>query len=200
MATIDDIGIPGVGSGILQPKLKNRWRVLFSNLGGGIDSQPLSMQAVTIMRPTLTFTKVELHRYNSIGFVAGKHNFEPITLTVEDDVSGTASKTIQDQVQGQQYLIGAEGQWLAARGEGSLYKFVTTLDMLDGNETVIEEWIMEGCWFESVNFGELDYSSSDQQTIELTISYDHARQVLGGYDQGLGVATGGPGNNNVQQG
>ena len=44
MSTINDIGIPGVGSGILQPRQKNRWRVTFANLGGGADSQPLSMQ------------------------------------------------------------------------------------------------------------------------------------------------------------
>lgn len=200
MATINDIGIPGVGSGFLHPKQKNRWRVLFSNMGGGIDSQPLSIQAVTIERPKLNFEKVELHRYNSKAFIAAKHTFEPMTLTIEDDVTGGASKVIQDQIQAQQWLIGAEGQWLAARGEGSLYKFVTTLDQLDGNDVVIEEWIMEGCFIENTDYTDLDYSTGDAVQITLTISYDHARQVLGGYDQGQGVATGGPGQNNTQQG
>jgi hypothetical protein len=195
MATINDIGIPGVGSGILQPKLSNRWRVLFSNMGGGVDSQPLSMQAVTVTRPVLNFDEVELNRYNSKAWVAGKHNFEPMTLTVEDDVTGTATRVIQDQVQGQQWLIGAQGQWLAARGEGSLYKFVTTLDLLDGNETVIEQWFIEGCWVQNVDYGELDYSGNDAVKITMMLRYDHARQVIGGYDQGLGVATGGPGQN-----
>lgn len=199
MATIDDIGIPGVSSGILHPKHKNRWRVTFANMGGGVSAQPLSAQAVTITRPTLSFDEVELHRYVSRGWVAGKYNWEPCTLTFEDDVTGTASRVVQDQLQGQQWIIGAEGQFLAARGEGSLYKFVTTLDQLDGNETVIEEWIMEGCWIVSSNYGDLDYSTADQVVIELSIRYDHARQVLGGYDQGEGVATGGPGQNSTQQ-
>ena len=195
MATIDDIGIPGVGSGILHPKQKNRWRVTFSNLGGGVDAQPLSMQAVTITRPSLTFDEVQLDRYNSRAWVAGKHTFDPMTLTLEDDVTSTASRVIQDQLQAQQWLIGAEGQWLAARGEGSLYKFVTTLDQLDGNEQVIEEWIMEGCFIVTANYGDLDYSTGDQVIIELTLRYDHARQTLGGYEQGQGVATGGRGQN-----
>jgi hypothetical protein len=193
MATIDDIGIPGVGSGILQPKLNNRWRVTFSNMGGGVDSQPLSMQAITITRPVLTFAEVELHRYNSVAWVAGKHSFEPMTLTVEDDVTGTASRVVQDQLQGQQWLIGAQGQWLAARGEGSLYKFIITMDMLDGNDQVIEQWFVEGCWLQNVDWSELDYSGSDPVKITMMIRYDHARQLIGGYDQGLGVATGGPG-------
>lgn len=193
MSTINDIGIPGVGSGILQPKMKNRWRVTFANLGGGVDSQPVSMQAVTVVRPKVTFEKVTLHRYNSVAYVAGKHSWEPMALTLQDDVSGTAATVIQAQMQKQQWLIGAEGQWLAAAGEGSLYKFVTYLDMLDGNDQVIEKWTVEGCWLENVDYTELDYSSSDPVQINLQISYDHARQLLGGYSQGPGIATGGAG-------
>lgn len=194
MSTIQDFGIPGVGSGILEPMRKNLWRVTFANLGGGTDSQPLSMQAVTFTRPKLNFEKITLHRYNSLSHVAGKHNFDPVTLVVESDVKGTAASVIQAQLQKQQWLIGAEGQWLARAGEGSLYKFVTYLEMLDGNKTVIERWTLEGCWLENVDFGgELDYSTADQVKITMTISIDHARQSIGGYDQGPGVATGGAG-------
>lgn len=193
MATINDIGIPGVGSGILHPRHKNRWRVTFANLAGGVDSQPLSMQARRVKRPVLTFDEIELHRYNSRSWVAGKHNWEPLTMTVEDDVIGTASQVIQAQLQKQQWLIGAEGQWLAAAGEGSLYKFVTYLDLLDGNEQVIEKWTVEGCFIQQADYGEVDYTVNEALTIDLTIRYDHARQLNGGYQQGQGVATGGAG-------
>jgi len=196
MASITDIGIPGVGNGILQPKLKNKWRVTFASIGGGVDSQPLSMQVVTVARPVITFEEVPLNRYNSQAWIAGKHTFEQMTMTVEDDVTGTATRVIQDQVQAQQFLIGAEGPFLASRGEGSLYKFVTTLDMLDGNEQVIEQWFMEGCWLQSVDYTDLDYSDSTAVQITLTMRYDHARQLIGGYDQGQGVALGGPANAN----
>lgn len=193
MATINDYGIPGVGSGILHPKHKNRWRVTFANMGGGADSQPVSMQAVTITRPKITFDEIELHRYNSRAWVAGKHNWDPMTLTIEDDVTGTASSVVQAQLQKQQWLIGAEGQWLAAAGEGSLYKFVTYLDQLDGNDQVIEKWTVEGCFIQNADYGDLDYSANDKVTITLQIRFDHARQSLGGYTQGEGVATGGAG-------
>ena len=193
MATINDIGIPGVGSGILQPKLKNKWRVTFANLGGGADSQPVSMQAITITRPTLSFEEVQLDRYNSRAWIAGKHTFEPVTLTLEDDVTGTASQVIQEQLQKQQWLIGAEGQWLASAGEGGLYKFVTYLDLLDGNEQVVEKWTMEGCWVQNADYTDLDFAASEAVQITLTLRYDHARQDIGGYAQGEGVATGGAG-------
>lgn len=195
MATINDFGIPGVGTGILHPKMKHKFRVTFANMGGGVDSQPLSMQAVTVSRPVLSFEEVELHRYNSRAWVAGKHNWEPINVTFEDDVSSTATSVIQAQVQQQQFLIGAEGQWLAAAGEGSLYKFVTYLDMLDGNEQVIERWTLEGCWLMNIDYTELDYSDGGAAVqITVQIRFDHARQDnLNGYDQGEGVATGGAG-------
>lgn len=193
MATINDIGIPGVGSGILQPKLKNRWRVTFANLGGGVDSQPLSHQAITVTRPVLSFEEIQLDRYNSRAWVAGKHTFEPMTVTIEDDVTGGATQVIQEQLQNQQQLIGAGGQFLAPAGEGSLYKFVTYLDLLDGNEQVIEKWTVEGCWFQNVDYMDLDYAASEAVQITMTIRYDHARQDVGGYDQGQGVATGGAG-------
>lgn len=193
MATINDMGIPGVGTGYLQPKQKNRWRVTFANLGGGVDSQPLSMQAIQIKRPTIQFEEIQLDRYTTRSFIAGKYTFEPVDVTFEDDVTGTATKVIQEQLQKQQWLIGAEGQWMAASGEGSLYKFVTYLDQLDGNDQVIERWTMEGCWFNQVDYTDLDYSSGDVVTITASIRYDHARQTIGGYDQGEGIATGGAG-------
>jgi len=193
MSTINDIGIPGVGNGILHPRQKNRWRITFANLGGGADSQPLSMQAVTVTRPVISFEEVQLDRYVSRAWIAGKYTFEPITLSFEDDVSGTAATVIQAQLQKQQWLTGAEGQWMAASGEGSLYKFVTYLDMLDGNDQVTEKWTIEGCWFQQVDYTDLDMAASDAVLITTTLRYDHARQNIGGYGQGEGVATGGAG-------
>lgn len=193
MATINDIGIPGVGSGILHPKQKNRWRVTFANLAGGTDSQPLSLQAVTVTRPVFSFEEIQLDRYTARAFIAGKYTFEPMTISFQDDVTGLASQVLQDQVQQQQFLIGAEGQFLAAAGEGSLYKFVTYLDMLDGNDQQIERWTVEGCFISNIDYTDLDYASGEPVMITVTIRYDHARQDLGGYDQGQGVALGGAG-------
>ncbi len=193
MATINDFGIPGVGTGILHPKMKNLWRVTFANMGGGADSQPLSMQAVNVTRPNLSFEEVELHRYNSRAFVAGKHMWEPCTITFEDDVTGTASAVIQEQLQAQQWLIGAEGPWLGRGEEGSLYKFVTYLDLLDGKEEVIEKWTLEGCFLQTVDYTDLDYTDNSAVQITTTVRYDHARQNIGGYVAGEGVATGGAG-------
>lgn len=194
MSTMADYGIPDVLSGgILQPKQKHKWRVKFIGMGGGTDSQPVSQQAITVTRPNITWEEIELHRYNSRAWIAGKATYEPITLTIEDDVKGSASKVIQEQMQRQQWIIGAQGQWLASAPEASLYKFTTLLDHLDGNDQKIEGWILEGSWLSGVDYGDLDTASAEVVTITLTIRYDNPRQDIGGYNAGQGVATDGPG-------
>jgi len=177
MSTIQDIGIPEIGQGILQPKQKHKWRVEFQNIGNSPTGVPLSLQATTVERPKLSFEEVELNRYNSKVWIAGKHTFEPVTLVVEDDVTGKATQVIQEQQDNQQLLIGAAGQFLASQKQASLYKFATVIQQLDGNDQEIEKWILEGSWLQNVDYGDLDYSSSEAVTITLTIRYDHARQV-----------------------
>lgn len=192
MATLSQVGIPGVGNGMLMPKLKNKWRVTFQNIGAGGSSNAadLSMQAVNVTRPNLTFEEVPIHRYNSTAYVAGKHTWEPSTLTVEDDITGTASQVIQDQLELQQRLIGAQdGAWLASASTASGYKFGTKLEMLDGKDRVVEAWILEGCFIMTSDWGEVDYSASEAATITLTLRFDHARQEL--KKLGLGTAIGG---------
>lgn len=193
MANINDFGIPGVGTGILQPKLKNRWRATFAGLGGGADAQPLSMQVVTFDRPKLSFAEVELHRYNSRSWIAGKYNWDPIKIVVEDDITSTATSVLTAQLQQQQYLVGTAGPWLAAAAEGSLYKFATYLDMLDGNEQVLETWTIEGCWLQAVDYDSVDYSASEAVKVNVTMRFDHAFQTIGSYTGGQGVALGGAG-------
>lgn len=193
MATIQDFGIPEINSGILQPKLKNRWRVVFLNFGGAADSaNAVSTQAITVSRPNISWEEVQLDRYNSRAYVAAKHSWQDMNLTIEDDVTSTAARAIQEQIQKQQYMTGVEGPWLATAPEASVYKFTVRLDMLDGNEQVIEQWNVQGCWIKTADYQDLDYAASEKVTIQLTIRYDHAYQtIVGGmYNGGPGLATG----------
>lgn len=192
MATINQFGIPGVGTGILQPKLKNRWRVTFTGIGAdGTSSQPVSHQAITVTRPSLSFQEVELHRYNSRAYVAGKHQWELCQVSLEDDVTGSASRVINEQISKQQFLIGAEGPFLGAAQEGSIYKFSTKIEMLDGQDQSIERWILQGCFIQNADYTDLDYGASEAVAINLSLRYDHAYQEIGGYNAGEGIALGG---------
>ena len=193
MATITDFGIASQYRGILQPKLKNRWRVTFVQLAGGTgESRDLTMQAVTVSRPQLQMDEVEIHRYNSVSFVASKHKWTECALSVEDDVTSSASKVIRDQMERQQLLIApGAGPWLATAPEASKYKFGTKIEMLDGGVNVLEVWHLEGCWLKDVNYTDLDYAAGDQVKIDISIRFDHAHQDIMPYTTGQGSALGG---------
>ena len=194
MATLANFGIPGAGSGILHPKLKNKWRVTFQDMGRlvpGTNSRNLTMQATTVSRPQVEFQEVELHRYNSTAYIAGKHTWSAMNMTVEDDITGLASKVIKGQLETQQRLVGIDldGRWLNTAATGSDYKFGLKLELLDGDEGVVEAWLLEGVMIQAADFSDLDYSASEAVTIQLTMRFDHARAVDTG--EGYGTALGG---------
>lgn len=191
MATMSQAGIPGVGNGYLHPKQRNRWRLTFQGIGQGGpgNTADLSLQLISTNRPSLNFDEIQMDRYTTRAYVAGKYTWDPLNITFEDDVGGRASQIIRNQVENQQKLIGATGPWLNAAPTASGYKFGSKLSMMDGNEGILEEWLLEGCFITNVNWGDLDYADGGAVQIQTTIRFDHARNSLSG--QGYGTALGG---------
>ncbi len=187
MGLITDLGIDG--NGILQPVLKNRWEVNFLGFAG--DPDPLHVQVISMDRPKLEFAEIELDRYNSKAYVAGKHSFQPINMVFEFDTGGTVAKSLQDQLNLQQSIIGNfPAPRLPAAIGGAVYKFAIRSTLLDGNDTALEAWIMEGCYIASVDYENLDYSANESLKVNLSIRFDQARQVITGI---VVKATGGAG-------
>lgn len=195
MATLSNFGIPGAGFGHLAPKKKHWWRVTFQGLGRAVPgaenlSRDITRQLISFQRPQYAQSEHPMHRYNQISYYTGKHEFQPTSFVVEDDITGLASTAIQAQLETQQRVIGIDlpGNWLNGGTTGSDHKFGTLCENLDGNEGVLERWYLEGCFFTQVTYGQLDYSMSDAITIDVTMRFDHARQELlgNGYGTNLG--------------
>lgn len=183
MALITDMGVDGVGGEVLQPMLKNRFRLRFIGLGGSRDAHALTIQAITAARPKLSFQEVVMDRYNSKVYVAGKHSFETTTVVFESDTGGKVVENVKRQLEDQQHIIGMTARHrLAAAPAGSQYKFALAIEQLDGDSIVYETWYLEGCWLQTVDWGDLDYGASETIKITLTIRYDHAREDITGVD------------------
>lgn len=58
---------------------------------------------------------------------------------------------------------------------GSNFKIITLSD--EGKP--LDTWVLVNPWIKQANFGELDYSSDDLLTVQLTISYDRASYKRG---------------------
>lgn len=172
MANLNQFGIPTEnGTTMMMPKLQYRFRVNLYNFGREATSVELTQNVVSVTRPSVTHEEVTLDAYNSRAYLAGKHSWEPITLTIRDDMNNTASKHVASQLQ-KQLNHGLQ----AAPPAGSNYKFGMVIEQLDGGQpgTIIESWSINGCFIQNVNYGENNYATSDVMTITLQIRYDNA--------------------------
>lgn len=189
MALITDLGVDG--GGIAQPRLKHKWAITFQNMAG--DSEPLRLNAISADRPKLQFEEVVLDRYNSKAYVAGKHSFEVLNVTFEDDLNGGVTSAIQEQLELQQNIIGLNAApRLPSAAAGQDYKFAVKMDLLDGNTRVVETWVLEGVFIQNADFDGVDYATSESIKVTVAFRYDHARQNVNP-DGVSGKATGGAG-------
>ena len=87
--------------GLLMPKLKYRFRVMFENIGVSKPTTELTKQVISFSRPNLQFEQIDIPIYNSTLKLAGRHSWNDVSCEVRDDASGNVSKLIGEQFQKQ---------------------------------------------------------------------------------------------------
>ena len=174
--------------GVLMPKLKYRFRVMFENFGAASNAAPvteLTKQVIDFARPSVEFAQIDIPIYNSTIKMAGKHTWADVTCNLRDDAGANVQKLVGEQLQKQ-----LDFMEMASASAGIDYKFITKFEVLDGGNgavepIVLESWELYGCYLKSVNYGDANYGSSEAMTIALTITFDNANQIIGG---GVGSA------------
>ena len=171
--------------GLLMPKLKYRFRVMFENFGVSTPRTELTKQVISFARPNLTFEEIALPIYNLTLKLAGRHAWADTTCSIRDDASGAVSKLIGEQLQKQMDFLE-----MSSAASGIDYKFLTKVEILDGGNgantpVVLETWELYGCYLKAANYGDLNYGTNEAATIEMTIAYDNANQT----PEGTGVGT-----------
>jgi len=174
--------------GLLMPKLSYRFRVVFENMGVSTPRTELTKQVKDFTRPNPTFEQVVVDVYNSKVKLAGKPSWADVTCNLRDDASGSVTRLIGEQMQ-KQYDFMEQ----ASASSGIDYKFTIRLEMLDGGNgqfeaAVLETWEMYGCYLTGVNYGTVDYGSSEPVMIAMSISFDNAVQTALG--SGIGTDVG----------
>ena len=199
ITSLNNLGIPTTNSAgstqvLLMPKLKYRFRVTL--LGFGVSaSTELTKQVADVTRPKVAFEEIPLDVYNSKVYLAGKHTWETITLTLRDDASGQVQSLVGQQIQKQFDFM----EQASARS-GIDYKFTTRVEVLDGGNAnlvpqTLETFELYGCFVQNADYGDLSYGTNEAATIALTIRFDNAVQFAAGSTAvstvgGIGAAVG----------
>ena len=147
-----------------EPLRKNRWLFRFpSDLG--IMEWWLSSAA----RPTINQTETEIPFLNTSTWVLGRYTWNAIQVSLRDPIGPSASQAVMEWVRLQSESV------TGRQGYAAGYKRDVEIEMLDPTGVVVQKWILKNAFLQGdVNFGNLDYSSSDLATIEFTLRYDFA--------------------------
>lgn len=156
-------------SNTVETRRKHRW--VFESLGRGTSyftqSELLLLQSA--QRPSFKFEEPEMHHNQEVARFAGKQDWDPITLVWYDgeqnpDISRGIYQWIETVVNMQSISVAAPVD----------YKRTGSLLMINGQGGSTEQWTLYGTWPASSNWQDLDYISTDIQTLEATMRFDRA--------------------------
>ncbi len=118
--------------------------------------------------PNVTLGNLPVNRGNSVIKFAGKPEFGDITFEAYDYIGANIKDTL---LAWQNLAYNSKYDYIGnARG----YKKHCQLIQQTPNGTMVRYWDIEGAWPKSVEPGDYDYTSEDQQTVSCTLSIDWA--------------------------
>jgi hypothetical protein len=175
-----DLGVSSTGQGLIFPKLKFRFRLLFIGFGVATNTLELTKQIIDVKKPTVTFDENTIDVYNSKIKYAGKPTWSGTSVTIRDSMDGAVQSLVAQQIQRQFDFMN-----MASSTAPSNYKFEMLIEEIDGGNgaeapTILSTWDLAGCWIKSADYDSLDYKSSDPVTIKLDIEFDNALQSATG--------------------
>ena len=165
--------VSAISQGLLMPKLKYRFRIMFENFGVSTPTTELTKQVVSAARPNVTFDPQIIEVYNSRINYAGKPKWNPITVVLRDNVTNEVSKLVGEQMQKQFDFLEQ-----ASAAASCNYKFTMAIEMLDGGNGAVEPYVLErwecyGCVLMSANYQSLAYNDQTPATIDLSVQPDN---------------------------
>jgi hypothetical protein len=151
-------------------KRKHRWLFKIPDVSAeGVNCLAPAKSA----RPSVSFKEIEVQHLNETVYFPGKPEWKPVALTLYDICQGQPSgshpvfewiKKVYDPSGDGTYRPSCDGFKVDH----------ATLELYDGCGNVIETWTFEAAWPQSVEFGELDMSTAEVLTCDISLRYDRA--------------------------
>jgi hypothetical protein len=177
----------GMGIGTFLPnsaiiKRRYRWTLQFESgtvLGGNAPAiKPIFVQIAA--RPNLTIEETEINFLNEKDYIPAKPTWDPMNVTILDFTKrggNGADQAILDWIR-LCYQFGNPSSSGEMSDPVGYARRDALLLLYNGVGEILEKWTIFGCWVQSSNWGDLDYSSTENATIELTVRFQNAECEL----------------------
>lgn len=192
------MGIP-MGLGTLSKattifKRKYRWTMSLQTPCGRIPETVVKVAN----RPQIDIDETEINYLHGKMWIPGKAAWQTTSVTFYDilEKNGNGNNDItylyswlstvyafHDSTGLHQSSIKGDGLTQNTSASGGGYAGTATLNLYDGCGDTLETWVLGHVWPQSINFGELDYASSDEATVEVTLRYSEVQYNAAGGDR-----------------
>jgi hypothetical protein len=168
-------------------KRKYRWTFELNTPCGRIPETIVKVAA----RPNINIEETEINYLHGKMWIPGKASWETITVTYYDVVADQSSSitnlynwlsTVYEFHNPERLHQSSKkgGAGAAPAGIGAQgYAGQGVLKLYDGSGVTMETWTLGHVWPQAINFGDLDYSSSEEVNVELTLRYSEVRYESG---------------------
>lgn len=165
------MGIGPIGSPNIIIKRPFRFTIQFELNGVTIPQHYIKSAA----RPQLEIDETEINFLNGWMPIPGRGKWQPMNI-VYYDVATLDQQPLYDWIaQVYDYSSQDGGITTLNQSEKSGWAAKGIINMYDGCGNTLETWTLWDCWPQSINFGPLDFESSELSTIDLTIKYRYAQ-------------------------
>ena len=170
------VGLIGIGDPNIIFKRKFRWTLQITGNGscGGATSPPYFVKVAS--RPSIQFDETEVHFMNDKIYIPGKPTWEPITVTFLD-TNQFGTPELLTWLSSVYDFSKASSRKMSSKR--SAYTASVSLTMYDGCSAPLENWVLADAWPSAMNFGDLDYSSSEIADIQVTLRYSMVSYTSG---------------------
>ncbi len=149
-----------------EPKKKNRFILRFETSLGINEWYVMSTS-----RPHVKINSIEIPFLNTSTYVAGRFNWEPITVTFKDPIGPSASQALMEW-----FRLHAESV-TGRMGYAAGYKKDVDLELLDPTGVAIEKWTLVRCFLTDLDFKDLSYDDDKLAEITCELRMDRCIQV-----------------------
>jgi len=166
------MGIGALGFNNTIFKRKFRYTFTITNICGNANRSVPESYVKTAARPNLAIEETEINFLNAKMFIPGKATWETITVNYIDAVNASNIASFKPLWDWMASLYDFRDPINLKMGSSRrAYSATGILNLYDGCGTLLETWTMDNMWPTAIDFGELDYSSSEECTIALTLRY-----------------------------